>query len=91
MKTTEDILRGAIADFRAMTEKECRERMRAAVECARSARLPRRKHSTRSAPTVYRCQGALIGLRVCPRTGKQLRVLCLRLWLQDLLIAWRRK
>lgn len=87
MKTTEDILRGAIADFRAMTEKECRERMRAAVERARSARLPRRTGT----PTVYRCQGALIGLRVCPRTGKQLRVLCLRLWLRDLLITWRRK
>ena len=35
--------------------------------------------------TVYRCTGALVGRRVCPRTGRLRRVLCVRLWLRDLL------
>ena len=35
--------------------------------------------------TTYRCTGALVGRRVCPRTGRLRRVLCVRLWLRDLL------
>ena len=35
--------------------------------------------------TVYRCTGAIVGRRVCPCTGRLQRVLCVRMWLRDLL------
>lgn len=37
--------------------------------------------------TIYRCTGALVGRRVCPRTGRLRRVLCVRLCLHDLACA----